>query len=77
MGRQGTGPGEFQMPRGMTVLENGSVIVSDMGGGALSVFDDSLRWVENITGFFTILAEWARQEERDSSETNTSGGANA
>jgi hypothetical protein len=52
VGRQGTGPGEFQMPRGMTVLENGSVIVSDMGGGALSVFDDSLRWVENITGFF-------------------------
>ncbi len=51
-GRQGTGPGEFQMPRGMTVLDNGRVLVSDMGGGAVSVFDDSLRWIANITGFF-------------------------
>ncbi|MCD4700433.1 MAG: hypothetical protein K8S24_01110 [Candidatus Aegiribacteria sp.] len=51
-GRQGTGPGEFQMPRGMAVLGNNDFIVSDMAGGAICVFDDSMNWKENITGFF-------------------------
>lgn len=51
-GRQGTGPGEFQMPGGMTVLGNDVILVSDMGAGAVSVFDDSLQWRRNITGFF-------------------------
>lgn len=51
-GRQGTGPGEFQMPRGMTVMPGGEVLVADMGGGAISVFDDTLGWTGNITGFF-------------------------
>ena len=51
-GRQGTGPGEFQMPRGMTVLGNNNFVVSDMAGGAICVFDDSLNWKENIVGFF-------------------------
>lgn len=51
-GRQGTGPGEFQRPRGMTVLGNSDFIVSDMAGGVICVFDDSLNWKENITGFF-------------------------
>jgi len=51
-GRQGTGPGEFQMPRGMAVLGNNDFIVSDMAGGAICVFDDSLNWKENIVGFF-------------------------
>ena len=51
-GRQGTGPGEFQMPRGMAVLRNDDVLVSDMGANAISVFSDSLVWMENITGFF-------------------------
>jgi hypothetical protein len=39
--------------------------------------EDAREIAENITGFFTILAEWSRQEGRDGSETNTSGGANA
>lgn len=51
-GRQGTGPGEFQMPRGMTVLGNNNFIVSDAAGGAICIFDDSLNWKANITGFF-------------------------
>ncbi|MFO8183819.1 MAG: hypothetical protein R6U39_06555 [Candidatus Aegiribacteria sp.] len=51
-GRQGTGPGEFQMPMGLTVLGNNLVLVSDMGAGAVSVFSDSLQWRKNITGFF-------------------------
>lgn len=52
VGRQGTGPGEFQMPRGMAVLGNREIIVSDISAGAICIFDDSLRWAENITGFF-------------------------
>ncbi len=51
-GRQGTGPGEFQMPRGMAVLGNNDFVVTDMAGGAICVFDDSLNWKENIVGFF-------------------------
>jgi len=39
--------------------------------------EDAREITENITGFFTILAEWSRQEGRDGSETNTSGGADA
>ncbi|MEW8333879.1 MAG: hypothetical protein AB2730_20180 [Candidatus Thiodiazotropha sp.] len=39
--------------------------------------EDAREIAENISGFFTILAEWSRQEGRDSSETNTSGGADA
>jgi len=51
-GRQGTGPGEFQRPMGMAVLGNNDFIVSDMAGGAICVFDDSLNWKDNIIGFF-------------------------
>ena len=51
-GRQGTGPGEFQRPRGMAVLENNDFIVTDIAGGTICVFDDSLNWKENIIGFF-------------------------
>lgn len=51
-GRQGTGPGEFQRPRGMAVLGNSDLIVTDIAGGTICVFDDSLNWKENIIGFF-------------------------
>ena len=39
--------------------------------------EDAREITENITGFFTILAEWSCQEGRDGAETNTSGGADA
>lgn len=39
--------------------------------------EDAREITENITGFFTILAEWFRQEGRDGAEANTSGGADA
>ena len=39
--------------------------------------EDAREIAENITGFFTILAEWSRQEGRDGSEKNASGGADA
>lgn len=51
-GRNGSGPGEFQMPRGMALLENGRLAVSDMAGGQIVVFGDSLEWIRNITGFY-------------------------
>ena len=51
-GRNGSGPGEFQMPRGMALLENGQLAVSDMVGGQIVVFGDSLEWTRNITGFY-------------------------
>jgi hypothetical protein len=51
-GREGSGPGEFLMPRGLAILGNGELLVSDMGAGGVSVFDDTLGWERNITGFF-------------------------
>ena len=51
-GRQGTGPGEFQRPMGMAVLGNNDFIVTDLPGGAICVFDDSMNWKANIVGFF-------------------------
>ena len=39
--------------------------------------EDAREIAENMNGFFNILAEWSHREERESSETNTSGGADA
>jgi hypothetical protein len=35
--------------------------------------EDAREIAENITGFFTILAEWSRQEGRDGCDPNASG----
>ncbi len=51
-GREGSGPGEFQNPMGIAILEDNRFIVSDISGGAIKVFDDSLAWIEDVTGFF-------------------------
>jgi hypothetical protein len=37
--------------------------------------EDAREITENITGFFTVLAEWSRQEKSDGSDENASGGA--
>ena len=39
--------------------------------------EDVREITENITGFFTILAEWSHREERNDAEVNTNGGADA
>ena len=39
--------------------------------------EDAREITENITGFFTILAEWSSQEGRAGSDKNTSGGADS
>lgn len=52
IGRQGSGPGEFQFPMSMASLTNGYLAVSDRMGGALMFFDDSLNWDHDITDFF-------------------------
>ena len=39
--------------------------------------EDAREIAENISGFFTILAEWSHREGRDGAERNTSGGADA
>ncbi len=52
IGRQGSGPGEFQFPMSMAALSNDYLAVSDRMGGALMFFDDSLDWEHDITDFF-------------------------
>lgn len=39
--------------------------------------EDAREITENISGFFTILAEWTCQERRDGTDTNANGGADA
>jgi hypothetical protein len=39
--------------------------------------EDAREITENLTGFFTILTEWSRQEERDRADTASSGGIDA
>ena len=39
--------------------------------------EDAREITENITGFFTILAEWSHREGRDGADTDTCGGADA
>ena len=39
--------------------------------------EDAREIAENLTGFFTILAEWSHREEHDGAEANTSGGIEA
>ncbi len=52
VGSRGSGPGELQMPRAMTVLGDGGIAVSDVMGGELELYDDSLGWARAVTGFF-------------------------
>jgi chemotaxis regulatin CheY-phosphate phosphatase CheZ len=37
--------------------------------------EDAREITENISGFFAILAEWSRQEERERADVTASGGA--
>ena len=39
--------------------------------------EDAREITENISGFFTILAEWSNQKVRDGSNPNNSRGADA
>ena len=36
--------------------------------------EDAREITENLTGFFTILAQWSRQEGRDRADATASGG---
>ena len=39
--------------------------------------EDTREITENMSGFFTILAEWSNQKVRDGSDLNNSGGVDA
>jgi hypothetical protein len=39
--------------------------------------EDAREIAENISGFFNILAEWSRQEERERCDPKTPGGISA
>ena len=52
IGRQGSGPGEFQRPVAMALLGNGQLAVSDPWAGKISLFDSNYVYTSAITGFF-------------------------
>ncbi len=52
LGRQGSGPGEFQLPTSMTWLGDGRLLVTDAMSRKISIFDDSLRYTGALEGFF-------------------------
>lgn len=52
IGRQGSGPGEFQRPMAMALLGNGQLAVADTWGGKIILFDSTYTYESEITGFF-------------------------
>ncbi len=52
IGREGSGPGEFQNPRDMTVLGNGLMAVTDPWAGSVKLFHPDTGFVREIGGFF-------------------------
>lgn len=53
-GRKGSGPGEYQYPRFMTVLADGSIAVSDWGVNTLVVLNPDFSYRETIEGFYPV-----------------------
>ena len=54
IGRQGSGPGEFQRPLAMALLGNGQLAVSDPMSGMITLFDTSYTFESEISGFFPV-----------------------
>jgi len=50
VGCSGSGPGEFQFPKGLCVTENGQLMVCDFGNHRVQVFD--------MAGGFKFVREW-------------------
>lgn len=54
IGRQGSGPGEFQRPVSMTFLGNGNLAVADPWSGSIKIFNTDMQYETEITGFFPV-----------------------
>ena len=54
IGRQGSGPGEFQRPVAIALLGNGQLAVTDPWAGKISLFDSSHVFESEISGFFPV-----------------------
>jgi len=50
-GGQGSGPGEYQWPRSITVANDGSLAVSDFLGGYVRILEPDLTSYVDLTGF--------------------------
>ncbi|MCD6589321.1 MAG: 6-bladed beta-propeller [Candidatus Fermentibacteraceae bacterium] len=51
-GRQGSGPGEYQLVSTVAVTAEGGLIVPDAMGGKLNFYDSDYNFVDAMTGFF-------------------------
>ena len=52
IGRQGSGPGEFQLVTAFTFCPDGGIVVADAMARALMFFDSKGEYTGNLTGFF-------------------------
>jgi len=52
IGQQGSGPGEFLLPRGMDFFPDGGLVVSDAMAGKLIYFNSDLEYESDLAGFF-------------------------
>lgn len=60
IGKKGQGPGELGQPLGVTVTSDGTVVVSDLGRGAFSLFDSDGTFQRNVL-FGPELGPFVRQ----------------
>lgn len=57
VGRNGSGPGEYQYPRSFALLENGKLVVCDWGGIAVTYLEPDLQFDTLITGYTHIAPD--------------------
>lgn len=56
-GRQGSGPGEYQYPRSFALMDDGSLVVCDWGGIAVTFLTPALEFDTLITGYRHIAPD--------------------
>lgn len=63
IGKRGTGPGEFNLPRDTAVGKNGQIYVVDGGNFRVDVFDRNGKYLQSFGGLGRQMGNFARPKE--------------
>ncbi|MBL8491811.1 MAG: 6-bladed beta-propeller [Rhodocyclaceae bacterium] len=63
IGKRGSGPGEFNLPRDVTIGKNGQIYVVDGGNFRVQVFDRDGRYLQSFGSVGKQLGNFARPKE--------------